>query len=143
MNTKFDELKRSMAVHVVAQKIADGVIDPASQSFEALVAQFEAAVLGLAESFAQKDKAAAPTKRAKPQSSGTPSAPSTKSTIETERLRAYLMGVKATLQQIADEFGVSKGVAQRALVALGDEVKDELGPKPEGQRGKPPTVYWI
>lgn len=50
---------------------------------------------------------------------------------------------KSTLQEIAERFAVSKGVAERALAALGDKVKSEKGINPPGKRGKAPTVYFL
>jgi hypothetical protein len=65
--------------------------------------------------------------------------------IDPEALKAYVGSSKegaASLQQIADNFGVSKGVAQRAVEAL-PGVKSALGTKIEGKRGVPPTAYWV
>lgn len=62
--------------------------------------------------------------------------------IEPEAMKAYLGKSQegaATLQQIADNFKVSKGVAQRALEKLSVL---HSAPGPAGKRGKAPMVYW-
>lgn len=145
MNAKFLEHVKAGAVQVVAQKIADGAIDPATASFEDLVKEFEEKVLALADAFGAKNELI-PTKikGSRKSRKGGVGAPSGKGSVAPDSLEGYLHdSPKRTLQEIASAFGVSKGVAQRAVDALGDKVKSEPGTKPEGQRGKAPTVYFL
>lgn len=69
-----------------------------------------------------------------------------RSGIEPEALKAFIGKSQegaASLQQIAENFGVSKGVAKRAVEALGSAVKSATGPAVAGKRGKAPTVFWV
>lgn len=150
MNRKFEELNHGIAVQVVAQKIADGRIDPLA-SFDALVTQFRDAVLKLADDFGEKDNAAPAKPKRATRKAAEPNAATgggKRTGIDPEELRNFLSqpvgGVSnpATLQEIANHFSVSKGVAERAIKAL-PGVKSGPGTKPEGQRGKAPTVYWV
>lgn len=144
MNAKFLEHVKSSAVQVVAQKIADGQIDPATASFEELVKQFEEEVLKLATSFGVKQPDAEPVK---PQRKNRNPAVkvdgvSKGGSVTPEQISEYLFeNHKSTLLSISDHFKVSKGVAERAVKALGDKVKSEVGAPEPGKRGKPPTVY--
>lgn len=64
--------------------------------------------------------------------------------ITPEALTAALAGgAKKSLQQLADEFVVSKGVAQRAVLGLGSKIRSEEGAKVSGARGRAPTVYFL
>ena len=146
MNRKFEELNHGIAVQVVAQKIADGRIDPLAD-FVLLVTEFRDAVLKLAEDFGEKAKAPTKPKKA-PRKAAEPKATTggKRSGIEPEAIKAFIGKSQegaASLQQIADNFKVSKGVAQRALGALGSAVKSATGPAVAGKRGKAPTVFWI
>lgn len=147
MNRKFEELSHGIAVQVVAQKIADGRIDAATVSFEALVAEFQDAVLKVAEDFAEKDKAPTAKPKKAPRKAAEPKAATggKRTGIEPEALKAFIgksQAGAASLQQIAENFGVSKGVAERAVKSL-PAVKSATGPAVAGKRGKAPTVFWV
>lgn len=149
MNQKIEELSKGLAVQVVAQKIADGTLDVSgSQTFEELARKVEAAVLDLAKDFGAPNgetKSAKP-KRA-PRAAAKPLGTATggkRSGIDAAALRTYIGTAHSeahTLQEIADHFSVSKGVAQRAVTALGEAVKSATGS--QGKRGKAPFVYWL
>lgn len=67
-----------------------------------------------------------------------------RSGIEPEALKAFIGKSQegaASLQQIADNFSVREGVAERAVKAI-PGVKSGTGTKSDGQRGKAPIVYW-
>jgi hypothetical protein len=145
MNEKFHELNRGMAVQVVAQKIAEGQIDPLADSFEALVAQFQEAVIKVAENFGAKAPTTKPKRAPRKATEPKPTSTGKRPGIEPEALKGYIGGMHSeahNLQEIADRFGVSKGVAQRAVEAL-PGVKSAEGTKEAGKRGVPPTVYWV
>lgn len=79
-------------------------------------------------------------KAAEPTSSG-----GKRSGIDAELLKAYIgksQDGAASLQQIADHFSVSKGVAKRAVEAL-PGVQSVTGAPSAGKRGVPPIVYWV
>jgi hypothetical protein len=146
MNTKIEELSKGLAVQVVAQKIADGELDVSgSNTFEDLAHKVETAILELAKGFGAKDKAApAKPRRAPRKDAEAASGGAKRQGIDPGALKAYIGASKegaASLQQIADHFGVSKGVAKRAVEAL-PGVKSATGENPAGKRGVPPAVYW-
>jgi hypothetical protein len=146
VNAKIEELSKGLAVQVVAQKIADGALDVSgSQTFEDLAHKVETLILELAKGFGAKDKATpakperAPRKDARPANGG-----AKRSNIDPGALKGYIGASKegaVSLQRIADHFGVSKGVAKRAVEAL-PGVKSATGENPSGKRGAPPVVYW-
>lgn len=66
-----------------------------------------------------------------------------RASVSPEDVRAFLAdGRQHSLQEIAVEFAVSKGQAERALSKI-EGVTSATGPQASGKRGKPPTVYFI
>lgn len=115
----------------------DGLCETVAMELERAV---DAVLNGKAFSAATKPKLSARKAPAPSDANG-----AKRSGIDHAALKAYVGGSQeggATLQQIADNFKVSKGVAQRALKAL-PGLRFADGPKAEGKRGAPPTVYWL
>jgi hypothetical protein len=81
-----------------------------------------------------------PRKAAEPASGG-----AKRSGIAEDMLRAFIGTAHSearTLQEIADRFDVSKGVALRAVKALSGH-RVATGERTAGQPGKAPAVFWV
>jgi ribosomal protein S25 len=137
-------MKLEQAVHGVAQQIAATKIANGASleglTFEALVAELEAKILALAAVHAEVPKA--PTSVRKPRAKREKRV-ATEGAVSFSNLEEVLKVSPRTLADIARTYGVSAGVAKRAIKALGDKVVTGKAEPEPGKKGKRATTYRI
>lgn len=135
----------ALAFNVAMEKAQSGAPPMSKAKFDGLcetvLAEIERAVEAvLSGKVGTKEEKAKPTRKPRKEANGATGGKG----VDGEALFHFLNTAgKSTLQEIAEHFQVSKGVAERALAALGNKVKSEKGINPPGKRGKAPTVYFL
>jgi hypothetical protein len=145
-----DELKwqiEALAFGVALEKTVSGSAPKSKADFEALCETVAEEVKRVVDAIEDGKVPTVPTKpkRAPRKSAESSSGGGKRPAIAGDSLRVFLGHERSnasTLQEIADQFSVSKGVAKRAVEAL-PGVRSAPADNHSGKRGVPPTVYWL
>lgn len=147
MNEALNAQIEALAFGVALEKTVSGSAPKSRADFEALFETVAEEVKRVVDAIEDGKAPTVPTKpkRAPRKSAESSSGGGKRPGIEEDSLRVFLGHERSkarTLQEIADQFSVSKGVAKRAVGAL-QGVKSATAENHAGKRGVPPAVYWL